>query len=110
MRIPPRRALLSDGGRAPAQRLHYESACPEESDRMASLSRTLAQWVHRLEYADLPAAVVDRAKGVTLQCLASVLIGSSTRPGEQAVKLVTEEEAGVRNGATIMVSGGQATQ
>jgi hypothetical protein len=77
---------------------------------MASLSRTLAQWVSRLEYADLPAAVVDRAKGVTLQCLASVLIGSSTRPGEQAVKLVTEEEAGVQNGATIMVSGTRATR
>ncbi|MBI2289273.1 MAG: MmgE/PrpD family protein, partial [Betaproteobacteria bacterium] len=33
-----------------------------------------------------------------------------TRDGGQAVKLVTEEESGVRNGATIMVSGGKVTK
>ena len=32
---------------------------------MASLSRTLAQWVVGLKYDDLPEAVIDRAKGVT---------------------------------------------
>ncbi|MEN3353697.1 MAG: hypothetical protein V7640_1855 [Betaproteobacteria bacterium] len=77
---------------------------------MASLSRTLAQWVVGLKYEDLPREVVDRAKGVTLQSLASVLLGSQTAPGQQAVKLITEEEAGVRNGATIMVSGTKATK
>ena len=77
---------------------------------MASLSRQFAQWVAGLRYDDLPASVVDRAKGVTLQCLASVLIGSKTRAGGQAVKLITEEEAGVLNGATIMVSGSKATK
>jgi 2-methylcitrate dehydratase PrpD len=66
---------------------------------MASLSRTLAQWVVGLKYEDLPLEVVDRAKGVTLQSLASVLLGSQTAPGRQAVKLIAEEEAGVRNGA-----------
>ena len=35
---------------------------------MASLSRQLAQWIAGLRYEDLPAAVVDRAKGVTLAC------------------------------------------
>ena len=45
---------------------------------MASLSRQLAQWVVGLRYDDLPPAVIDRAKGVTLQGLASVLLGSLT--------------------------------
>ena len=77
---------------------------------MASLSRQFAQWVVGLRHEDLPPAVVDRAKGVTLHTLASVLIGSQTRDGAQAVKLVTEEETGVRQGATIMVSGGKVTK
>ncbi len=77
---------------------------------MASLSRQLAQWIVGLRYEDLPPAVVDRAKGVTLHTLASVLVGSQTRDGGHAVKLVTDEETGVRNGATIMVSGGKVTK
>ena len=70
---------------------------------MASLSRQLAQWVVGLHYEDLPPEVVDRAKGVTLHSLASVLLGSQSRDGQQAVQLITAEEAGVRNGASIMV-------
>ena len=77
---------------------------------MASLSRQFAQWVVGLRYEDLPPAVVDRAKGVTLHTLASVLIGSQTRDGGHAVKLIAEEETGVRIGATIMVSGGKVTK
>jgi len=77
---------------------------------MASLSRQLAQWVVGLRYEDLPAEVVDRAKGVTLHCLASVLLGSQAAGGRQAVKLITEEEAGVRSGATIMVDGARVTR
>ena len=77
---------------------------------MASLSRQLAQWVVGLRYADLPPEVVDRAKGVTLHCLASVLLGSKTGAGKQAVKLITTEEAGVRQGATVMVDGATATK
>ena len=77
---------------------------------MVSLSRQFAQWVVGLRYEDIPPAVVDRAKGVTVHTLASVLIGSQTRDGGQAVKLVTEEESGVRNGATIMVDGGKVTK
>jgi 2-methylcitrate dehydratase PrpD len=77
---------------------------------MASLSRQLARWVVGLRYDDLPAAVVDRAKGVTLHGLASVLLGSQSPGGRQAVKLITDEEAGVRNGATIMVDGTKVTK
>ena len=55
---------------------------------MVSLSRQLAQWVVGLRYEDLTPAVLDRAKGVTLHSLASVLLGSQTSSGQQAVKLV----------------------
>jgi 2-methylcitrate dehydratase PrpD len=77
---------------------------------MASLSRQLAQWVVSLRYEDLPPAVVDRAKGLTLHGLASILLGSQSPAGQQAVKLITEEEAGVRDGATIMVDGTRVTK
>jgi 2-methylcitrate dehydratase PrpD len=77
---------------------------------MASLSRQLAQWVTKLRYEDLPPAVVDRAKGVTLHALASILIGSQSRPGKQAVKLIVEEEEGAKRGATIMVEGTKVTR
>jgi 2-methylcitrate dehydratase PrpD len=82
----------------------------EETDAMASLSRQLAQWVVGLRYDDLPPDVVDRAKGVTLHGLASVLLGSRTAAGQQAVKLITEEEAVVKNGVTIMVDGARVTK
>ena len=77
---------------------------------MTSLSRQLAQWVVGLRYEDLPPDVVDRAKGVTLHSLASVLLGSQSRDGQQAVQLITAEEAGVRHGASIMVHGTQVTK
>src|SRR5258707_2900028 len=77
---------------------------------MASLSRQLAQWVVGLRYEDLPPEVVDRAKGVTLHGLASVLLGSLTPGGRQAVKLIGDEEAGVKSGATIMVDGARVTR
>src|SRR5687768_8001323 len=77
---------------------------------MTSLSRQFAQWIERLRYEDLPPAVVDRAKGVTLHGLASALLGSRTAAGQQAIALISEEEAGVRDGATIMVRGVKATK
>jgi len=40
-----------------------------------SLSRQFASFVANLQYDDLPLEVVDRAKGVTLQALASALVG-----------------------------------
>jgi hypothetical protein len=77
---------------------------------MASLSRQLAQWVVGLRYEDLPPEVVDRAKGVTLHSLASVLLGSQAPGGRQAVQLITGEESGVGQGATIMVDGTKVTR
>jgi 2-methylcitrate dehydratase PrpD len=75
-----------------------------------SLSRQFAQWVVGLRYEDLPAAVVDRVKGLTLQNLASALVGSQLPAGRQAVAFVTNEEAGVRSGASILVSGSRVTK
>jgi len=77
---------------------------------VASLSRLLAQWVVGLRYEDLPPEVIDRARGLTLHGLASVLLGSLTPGGRQAVALITDEEAGVRGGATIMVDGTRVTK
>ncbi len=77
---------------------------------MASLSRQLAQWVAALRYEDLPPAVIDRAKGVTLHALTSVLLGSKTAAGKQAVKMVADEESGVKKGATLMVDGTLVTK
>src|SRR5256712_4237012 len=77
---------------------------------MTSLSRQFARWVAALRYEDLPPAVVDRARGVTLHSLASVLLGSRTTGGRQAVKLIPEEEAGGPAGAPSMVEGGRVTK
>lgn len=68
---------------------------------MTSLSRQLAQWVAGLRYEDLPPEVVDRAKGLTLHGLASVLLGSQSPSGQQAVALMTAEEGPVESGATF---------
>jgi 2-methylcitrate dehydratase PrpD len=92
--------VWGDGNRSPKK----------ENKSMASLSRQLARWVVALRFEDLPPEVVDRAKGVTLHCLASVLIGSQTSAGRNAVRLIIGEEAGVRGGATIMVDGSKVTK
>jgi 2-methylcitrate dehydratase PrpD len=77
---------------------------------MASISRQLAQWIANLRYEDLPAPVVDRAKGVTLHGIASALVGSQTKAGKDAVQFVTEEESTSRNGATLLVHGTKVTK
>jgi hypothetical protein len=77
---------------------------------MASLSRQLSQWIVGLRYEDLPPEVVDRAKGLTLHALASVLIGSQTPSGRSAVSLFVDEELGVAKGATILVDGRKVTR
>lgn len=74
------------------------------------MSRQFARWVAALKYEDLPAAVVDRAKGVTLQAISSVLLGAQMPAGKEAITVITQEEGGVRNGATIMVNGAKVTK
>ena len=74
------------------------------------MSRTFARWVSGLRYEDLPPAVVDRVKGLTLQALASALQGFQLPAGQQALKVILDEQASVPTGATILVHGGKATQ
>src|SRR5262245_36443928 len=76
----------------------------------ASLSRQLARWVVGLRYEDLPPDVLDRARGLTLHALASVLVGSRSPDGKNAVALITEEEVGAAGRATIMVHGARVTR
>ena len=87
-----------------------QSGTASRTDSAVSISRRFARWVVDLRYEDLPPEVVDRAKGLTLQALASALLGSQLPAGRQAIELVTREEAGVPNGATLMVDGARATK
>ena len=75
-----------------------------------SLSRQIASFVANLRYEDLPAAVVDRAKGVTLQALDSALIGHAMPSSKQALALMQEEEAGWGGAATVLCHGARLTK
>jgi 2-methylcitrate dehydratase PrpD len=72
---------------------------------MPSMSRTLAAWVAGLRYEDLPADVVDRVKGLTLQGLSSALMGYDRPPTNTALAMMQEEEAGGAGVATVLVHG-----
>ena len=76
----------------------------------ASLSRQFARWVADLRFDDLPPAVVDRAKGVTLQALASALVSSKMPQAREALQLMREEEDGGAGVATVLVNGTMLTR
>src|SRR5215475_16224079 len=71
----------------------------------ASISRRLSRWVAALAYSDLPAEVLDRARGVTLQGLSSCLLGHAFPETRQAIRLVEEEEHGTVGRITVLVDG-----
>jgi hypothetical protein len=75
-----------------------------------SLSREFAAFVAELDYDALPAAVVDRAKGVTLQALTSALVAHAMPASKQALALMQEEEAGGAGAATVLCSGTRLTK
>src|SRR5246127_404068 len=75
-----------------------------------SLSRDLAAFVANLRYDDLPAEVVDRAKGVTLEALCSALVGHDFPAARQALALMKEEEAGGGGAATVLCDGAKLTK
>jgi hypothetical protein len=75
-----------------------------------SLSREFAAFVAGLRYEDLPAAVVDRAKGVTLQALSSALVAHDMPASRQALALMQEEEAGGGGAATVLCRGTKLTK
>ena len=72
---------------------------------MPSMSRRIASWVEALRYEDLPPAVVDRAKGVTLHALSSALIGHDMPETQQALRMMQVEEAGGGGAARVLVNG-----
>jgi hypothetical protein len=75
-----------------------------------SLSREFAAFVAGLAYADLPPAVVDRAKGVTLQALSSALVAHAMPASRQALALMQEEEGGGGGAGTVLCSGARLTK
>ena len=75
-----------------------------------SLSRRFAAFAAGLRYEDLPAAVVDRAKGVTLQALSSALVAHAMPATRQALAIMREEEAGGAGVATALCSGERFTR
>src|SRR5712691_2206112 len=75
-----------------------------------SLSREFAAFVAGLAYEDLPAAVVDRAKGVTLQALSSALVAQGMPASRLALSLMQEEEAGGGGAATVLCHGAKLTK
>src|SRR5579864_1509998 len=75
-----------------------------------SLSREFAAFVADLRYEDLPAAVVDRAKGVTLQALSSALVARDMPASKQALALMQDEEQGAWGRATVLCNGAKLTK
>jgi len=75
-----------------------------------SMSRELGAFVARTTFEDLPAEVVDRAKGVTLQALTSALLAHDMAPSRSALALMQEEEAGGGGAATVLVNGARLTK
>src|SRR5437667_1612010 len=75
-----------------------------------SLSRQFAAFVAGLRYEDLLPAVVDRAKGVTLEALVSAAVAHDMPGGRQALALMQEEEAGAGGAATVLCSGAKLTK
>src|SRR5260221_2185223 len=75
-----------------------------------SLSRQFAAFVADLKYDDLPPAVIDRAKGVTLQALSSALVAHDMPATRQALAIMREEEAGGAGVATALCSGEKFTK
>ena len=70
-----------------------------------SLSRQFAQWVVGLRYEDLPPAVVDRAKGVTLQAWPPRCSARRRRRASRRWSSSPKRKPACSNGATIMVDG-----
>src|SRR5712691_1801799 len=75
-----------------------------------SLSREFAAFVAGLAFEDLPPAVIDRAKGVTLQALCSALVAHQMPASRQALALMQDEEAGGGGAATVLCSGSKLTK
>jgi hypothetical protein len=74
-----------------------------------SLSRRLARFAAPLSYDDLPPAVVDKVKALTLHGLVMSVVGAGTPEGKKTIELIKAEE-GRDRGATILGDGAWATR
>jgi hypothetical protein len=74
-----------------------------------SLSRRFARWTAGLDYDQLPPAVVDKVKALTLHALTSAVLGAPTTHATKALAL-TKAEEGKPDGATILTDGSKATR
>ena len=74
-----------------------------------SISRQFANWASALRYEDLPPAVIDKVKALTLMAMASAPLGSVTPRGRAGLAL-TKAEDDRPNGATLLVDGAKATR
>lgn len=75
-----------------------------------SMSRTFADFIAKLRYEDLPPAVVDRAKGVTLQALISAMVARDMAATRDALAVMGAEEAGGAGAATVLCHGRKFTK
>ena len=75
-----------------------------------SLSREFAAFVANLKYQELPPAVIDRAKGVTLEALSSALVAHDMPASKQALALMQAEEGGGGGVATVLCNGAKLTK
>src|SRR5947209_3039519 len=92
------------------ERSGYASVVTSMRGQAMSMSREFGAFVAGLRYDDLPAAVVDRAKGVTLQALSSALVAQAMPASQQALALMQEEEAGGGGAATVLCHGAKLTK
>ena len=74
-----------------------------------ALARTYARFVANLDYAQLPAPVVDKLKASLLHAMFVSLVGAQTAHGKAAIELVKEEEVN-SNGATVLADGARASR
>jgi len=102
-------ALFTAHPAAAAAACVTESGAANGKDAAMSLSRQFAAFVAGLRYENLPPEVVDRAKGVALQSLASALAGRNMPASRQALAMMQEEEAG-SGAATVLCHGNQLTK
>ncbi len=97
--------LVANAGRASAQTATSPTDGAAAPRSGVPLARQFGRWATGVRYEDLPPAVVDRAKGVTLHALASALIGSQMESSKEALALMFGEEDGVKRGATVWGEG-----
>lgn len=74
-----------------------------------TLARRFARFATSLRYEDLPPQVLDKAKACILHCIGVGLAGHGSSAVRAAKAAILAEESRPDNGATVLVTGDQAT-